>query len=66
MVKPGINTTELALTVLVIIGNVVAAATGALNTSTNQHVGAASVILAAVYALSRSLVKYGAAKQGGN
>lgn len=66
MVKPGINTTELALVVLTIIGNVIAAAVGVMNTSTNQHVGWATVALAAVYTLGRSLVKYGAAKQGGN
>lgn len=66
MVKPGINTTELAVILLTIIGNVVAAATDALNSSAAQHVSWASVGLAAVYALSRSLVKYGAAKQGGN
>lgn len=66
MVKPGINTTEFALTVLVILGNVIAAATNQLNSTTAQHVSWASVGLAAVYALSRSLVKYGAAKTGGN
>lgn len=66
MVKPGINTTEFALVILTMLGNVIAAATGTINTSTDQHVSWATVGLAAVYALGRSIVKYGAAKQGGS
>jgi len=66
MVKPGINTTELALIVLTVIGNVIAAATGALDSAGASHVSWATVGLAAFYAFCRSLVKYGAAKQGGN
>jgi uncharacterized membrane protein YuzA (DUF378 family) len=66
MVKPGINTTELALVVLTILGNVIAAATGAIDSTATSHVSWATVGLAAFYAFCRSLVKYGAAKNGGS
>jgi hypothetical protein len=66
MVKPGINTSELALIILTVIGNVVAAATNSLNSTAAQHVSWATVGLAAFYALCRSIVKYGAGGGGGS
>lgn len=65
MVKPGINTSEFLLIVLTIIGNIVAAVTNSLNSAPAQHVSWGSLGLVALYALSRSLVKYGAAKNSG-
>lgn len=64
-VKPGIRSTELWLTVFTIAGNVIAAATGSLSSSTAQNVSWSSIGLAGLYAVARSIVKLSAGGGGG-
>lgn len=66
MVKPGIHTSEFAVIVLTIIGNVVAGVSDAINSNASQNISWATVGLAALYALCRTAVKVGSSNGVGN